>query len=820
MSAPAKPERNSPCPCGSGLKYKKCHGSPVVLQTELVVKPANLRAHLQPDQLFAQALEHHRAGEFESARVIYQELRDVYPNNADVVHNLGLIALHVGDHSAADRLLRHAHALAPHRLDLQAGMGSAWVALQYFEEAVMVLEPLLGKGLDPQGQYNLAIALSRIGRSRRAIEILSPLCERGRAERWVSLGNIYTDIRNFAGASAAYNAAIEFRSDDSSAIANKLLMLQYDWGKSHGQLLEVHEELGQVQDGIWRELKLPFVNYPDAERRIRIGFVSGDFGSHPVGYMVYPILKHLDRRRFEVFLYASRPRADEMQARISALDLNWVPVHHLRDDQFLSRVRSDQIDVLIDLSGYTAGNRLPVFARRAAPVQLTYLGYPTTTGLKTIDIRLSDDCIDPPGSLSGTENCIRLPGGHFRYSPPEVCPPVSPPPILRTGKPTFGVFGNFSKFSPISMRSWAKVLREIPDSRLVLKAAAFAEEEVRKEVEKFFSAEGISFERLVFLPWTDYLQHLQAYSQVDIMLDTIPFNLAGNTCEALWMGVPVLSVVGDRPAGRMGLSILTSAGLSEWACADTGSMVLRACDLLRNPHTLAQRRASQREYLLASALMDGEGMAAAMAHVIETAWGKWCGQADCVIGRTLKVLHVGCGHPESGKLPPGFDPRLWREVRVDLDPQTEPDFVASVDDLGPVGDESVDAVYSSHNIEHLLPSQVPKAMAEFFRVLKPKGLVMITLPDLTSAARAILREELHAPLYNSPAGVVTAHDLIYSYGPFVESGNPFMLHKTGFTAGSLGQVLNKAGFERVSVSSHNHSLWAVGHKPVIAGNQR
>ncbi|WP_374660930.1 tetratricopeptide repeat protein [Inhella sp.] len=773
---------------------------------------------MQPQALFAQALDHHQAGEFAAAEALYEELRAAHPRHADVVHNLGLVALQRGDRERAETLLREAHALAPGRVDLQAAMGAAWVALQRFDEAVTVLSPLLERGLDDTGRQNLAVALTRLGRPQAARQLLQGLASPADAERLATLGNVCTDAGDFAAATEAYEAALRLRPDAAAAHSNRLLMAQYDEGLSPAALLDLHAAFGVRQQGIWPALPLPFANEPSPLRRLRLGLVSGDFGEHPVGYLLLPWLQALDTARFEVRLYATRPRQDSLQQQLAACAVQWVDVQALSDAELLARLRADRVDVLVDLSGHTAGNRLPVFARRAAPVQLSLLGYPTTTGLTAIDLRLSDAWIDPPDLPSGTETCVRLSGGLFRYAPPAQAPLPAPPPLLTRGQPSFGVFGNFSKFSPAALRHWAALLRAVPEARLVLKAAALAEDATRERLAAQLAELGIAAERLVCLPWTDHAEHLAAYAEIDLLLDTLPFNLAGNSCEALWMGVPVLSLAGDRPAGRMGRSLLHTAGLGEWACDDEALWIAQAQALLADPQALAARRAAQREHLRASRLLDGASFAEEFTEAVAQAWTAWCAaqpvpEAPGAKPAQRQVLHVGCGHPEAGKLPPGFEPGLWRELRVDLDPQVKPDFVASIEDLAPIPSGHADALYSSHNVEHLFPSQVPKALAAFRRVLKPGGFALITLPDLRSAAEAILRDETDRPLYQSPAGPITALDLLYGYTPFVEGGNAFMIHKMGFTAGSLKRALEAAGFERVQVSSHSHALWAVGFRP-------
>ena len=280
------------------------------------------------------------------------------------------------------------------------------------------------------------------------------------------------------------------------------------------------------------------------------------------------------------------------------------------------------------------------------------------------------------------------------------------------------------------------------------------------------------------------------------------------------MGVPVLSLRGDRPAARMGASLLEAAGLSAWIAQDESSFVLNAAGLAADVAALVELRAAQRAHLLSSRLLDGASLAREVGAELKHVFDSWAAQAVSPPTSGLRVLHVGCGSPEAGKLPEYFDPQLWKELRLDIDPKVNPDFVASTIDMGVVPSASMHALYSSHNVEHLFVSEVPRALAEFSRVLEPGGFALITLPDLRVAAERVLRDEQTLPLYQSPAGPINALDMIYGYAPFVEGGNNFMLHKTGFTVSSLRRTLTQAGFERVVVRSHGYALWAVAYKPI------
>lgn len=339
--------------------------------------------------------------------------------------------------------------------------------------------------------------------------------------------------------------------------------------------------------------------------RLRIGYVSGDFRRHSVSYFMEPVFAAHDRSRFEVIAYHTAHASDEVTARLKARTTAWVDAADLSDDDFAARIRGDGIDVLVDLSGHTADGRLAVFARRPAPVQMSYLGYPTTTGSSAIDYRLSDGVIDPIGCDTwSTETVLRFERGMFCYRP-DAEPEVGPPPLQRNGHITFGSFNSFAKLSAKTLSMWAGVLHAVPGSRLYLKARSLGSSIVRSRLLQRLAALGIGAERLVLNAWrADLHSHLDVYREVDIGLDTFPFNGATTTCESLWMGVPVVTLHGATHVSRMGASILRSAGLDGWTATSVDEFIDLAAQHAAQPEALARFRAGARVQLRASALMD------------------------------------------------------------------------------------------------------------------------------------------------------------------------------------------------------------------------
>lgn len=768
-----------------------------------------------PEQLFAQALDHHTSGEFTAAAALYAELLQAHPGNPDVLHNLGLVLLQQGHLDEALTRLDGAIAAAPARKSFKASRAALLVSTGRYAEAVASYAQL-GGGLDPKSMHNQAVALGHLGRSAEALALCESLLAVDAADAATQAlkGNLLTACGEFRAAESAYREALRLRPDDFTTMSNLLLMLNYSDGLGSAALMQLHRELGARIDGIWPALPPLHANARRKDRRLRLGLVSPDLGEHPVGYLLAPWLSHLDGDDFELVFFATRRRTDALTQRLRALGTQWHECQGMSDSDLAAQIRRDEVDVLIDLAGHTAGNRLGVFARRPAPVQISYLGYPTTTGMQAVSHRLTDITIDPDEADAGTERAVHLASGMFRYEPPVDAPEPTPPPAHASGHVTFGCCCNLSKVTANTRSLWAQVLRAVPDSRLLIKAAALNEATHADRLRAQFASLDVAPERIDVMGWTDHGEHLAAYARIDVMLDTVPFNLAGNTCEALWMGVPVLSLPGERPASRMGASLLKAAGRPEWVAADEPAFVAKAAALAADLPRLTSLRAGQRAHLRQSRLLDGASLAREIGIELKRLFADWAAHAGAPASDSARVLHVGCGSPEAGKLPDCFDPRLWKELRLDIDTLVQPDFVASTTDMSVVTSSSVQALYSSHNLEHLFVSEVPKALAEFKRVLEPGGFALITLPDLRAAAERVLRDEQELPLYHSPAGPINALDMIYGYAPFVEGGNNFMLHKTGFTAASLQRTLTRAGFERVVARSHGHALWAVAYKPV------
>lgn len=370
-------------------------------------------------------------------------------------------------------------------------------------------------------------------------------------------------------------------------------------------------------------------NIPDPNRPLRVGFSSSDFRQHVCSCFFLPLLESLSRDEVITYCYSDTKAPDAVTERIIAKTDVWRDVTAFTEAELDAQIRADQIDVLVDLAGHSAGNRLMVFARRPAPVQATWLGYPNTSGLSAVDYRIVDAVTDPPGAADGlaSETLVRLPSGFLCYRPPDDTPEVSPAPCLQGGGLVFGSFNKFSKLSVKTLDAWSAVLRAAPTARLALKALYSDFPSVRESLLRAFADRGVA-DRVDFLPWTQtWRDHLALYDKIDVALDSFPYQGTTTSCEALWMGVPLVTIMGDRHAARVGPSILKQIGLDELVGATADEYVAIAADLARDPQRVAALRAGMRQRMLASSLCDETGFARRMQAALREMWRRWCAQA-------------------------------------------------------------------------------------------------------------------------------------------------------------------------------------------------
>jgi predicted O-linked N-acetylglucosamine transferase (SPINDLY family) len=382
-------------------------------------------------------------------------------------------------------------------------------------------------------------------------------------------------------------------------------------------------------------LRPRFVNVPDPDRRLRVGYISPDFRRGPLAAFIEPVLAAHDPSQVEVFAYAELARADEVTERLQSLVHSWRRTRDGGDDQVADQIRADKIDILVDLAGHTANHRLGVFARKPAPVQVTYLGYAGTTGLGTVDFRLTDAIADPAGEPAHhVEEVVRLPGCFCCYAPPTDAPEIGP--YTEHHPVTFGSPHKLIKLNDRVIELWARVLQVVPNSRLLLCRNTLNGETLtywRRRVE----SHGIAHDRVELRQAVQSAEgYLATYQEMDVLLDVFPWTGHAVTCEALWMGVPVVTLLGDRFAGRMSASVLTSLGLTDLVATNADQYVTIAARLANDRSGLARLRSELRERMRESPLCDAGRFTKGLEESYRWMWRRWCMQqtAQAAINET------------------------------------------------------------------------------------------------------------------------------------------------------------------------------------------
>ncbi|MGE3934428.1 MAG: tetratricopeptide repeat protein [Rhodospirillaceae bacterium] len=599
----------------------------------------------------------------ESALMAAENAVTLDPTDGGYRNTLGIVRRELGRTEEAIAAFRAAVALAPEDVEAMNNLAATLVFDGQVEEALTLARRAVARAPQMAETHNtLALALQRAGRIdeaiaalRHAIEIApqtpEPYQNLGRmledrellseaealyrklvtlnpreATAYSSLGILLRKSGRTEDAVPFYRRATELRPDNPVYGSNFLFARLADPAADEAALLEEHVAWA-VRHAAGIPRATAWANGPaDPDRRLRVGFVSPDLRRHPVAYMLMPLIAALDPAAVEVYAYATRGPADELTERMQAMVPHWRDIAKLNDEAAETAIRADGIDILFDLAGHTAGHRLLLFARKPAPIQATWLGYATTTGLDAIDYVFGDAAMMPPGTDDRwSETVVRLPRTGFCIAPPEEAPPVGPlPAAARGGVITFGSLNNPSKITRAALDLWARVLAAVPGSRLLMQYRGLQDTGVVARMREAFAARNIQPDRVDFRGGAARAKFIAAYNEIDIGLDPFPYSGAMTTFEATWMGVPVVSMAGDRGAGRQSAAILRPAGLDELVCDDPAAYVAAAVRLASDPEGLARMRAGLRGRLAASPVCDGPAFARDVEAALRTVWRRWC----------------------------------------------------------------------------------------------------------------------------------------------------------------------------------------------------
>ncbi|MHA1113518.1 MAG: O-linked N-acetylglucosamine transferase family protein [Alphaproteobacteria bacterium] len=516
------------------------------------------------------------------------------PDFADALTNLGIACRMSGDHGDAEAAFRRVVEMYPESPDALSNLGLSLRAQDRHTDALAAFDAALARNPD--------FALAHNNR-----------------------GGTLLCLARMEEAADAYRRAIAQRPDLIAAHNSLLFCLNYLPDIPVAEIARAHRDWAARHADPLAPAAATNANDYDAGhdrdfgRRLRIGYVSPDLRTHSVSFFFEPLLAAHDPAAVETFCYAEVARPDATTARLQGMADHWRDTVGMSDADLAARIRADRIDILVDLAGHTEHNRLLAFARRPAPVQVTWLGYPNTTGMAAMGWRLTDAVADPPGAADRlhVEKLARLEDGFLCYAAPAEAPEVVAPPAEAAGFVTFASFNNLQKLSEPTIRAWGRLLEAVPDARLILKGSIPGGDVAHDRLRDRLAEAGIATGRVEFLARADGLRaHLSLYGRVDIALDTFPYNGTTTTCEALWMGVPVVTLASDRHAGRVGASLLARLGLTDLVAEDADAYVALAAALAADEARRVSLRTDLRDRMAASPLCDSPGF----ARRIETAY--------------------------------------------------------------------------------------------------------------------------------------------------------------------------------------------------------
>jgi protein O-GlcNAc transferase len=531
-----------------------------------------------------------QSGQLAEAERLYRQILIQAPNHPEALHMVGILAGQQARLDEAASWIRRAIAASPNNAFFYGSLGNALQEIQDIDGAIAAF--------------------------RKAIALKPDL-----AEAYNNLGNLLRETAKADEAIACFRQAIHYRPGTSEFHSSLLVSIYSHPDYSAADILQEHLRRNNIHGQPLKKHIRPHSNDRNPHRPLNVGYVSADLRRHPVGLFMMPLLAHHDPRAVNIICYNNSRTSDEITAKLRGFCAGWRDVSSLSDHQLAEQIRSDRIDVLVDLSLHSAGNRMRVFAQKPAPVQVSWLGYPGTTGLKTMDYRLTDPYLDPAGTDDCyTERSIRLPQSYWCYQPIDPTISVNDSPAAKNGYITFACVNNPTKITSAASELWAKILFNVPHSRLLILSPPGTH---RSQIMERFAAEQIDTTRVEFLERTTLLAYLQQFHRVDINLDTFPCGGGTTTCDALWMGVPTVTLRGATAVGRAGMSILSNADLKDWIAQTPDEYVRLATQMAADINGLRELRSRLRAQMEKSPLMDAARFASDIEHAIRAMWQSW-----------------------------------------------------------------------------------------------------------------------------------------------------------------------------------------------------
>lgn len=536
------------------------------------------------------AFAHHQSGQLAAAERLYRTILNLNPSHPDALHLMAIIA---------------------------RTRGEPVCAIEYAERAISA------KPRFAEAKNTLGVALREIGKVTSALKLFREAVEINPAyvEAWYNAGNALQMLGLPTDAAEHYRRALSLAPEFKDARSNLLMVMNYSADFSRDQVFSAHREFAPASKSA-----RPHQNIPDPGRRIKVGYVSPDFRRHPVSFFFEPVLRYHDRSHFEVYCYYNHGSGDEVTGRIRALADHWRDISNVTDDDAATMIATDQIDLLVDLANHSRGNRLGVFARKPAPIQVTWLGIPQTTGLDCMDYRITNALMDPVGLTESihTEQLLRLPNGDVTFDADSTWPAVNALPAATNGHLTFASFNNLTKVNPTVIAAWAQILREVPGAKLLIAASGDPEDEISLALRARLCSYGVQAERVQYAGRQNLDGFLRLHHRVDVALDPFPCSGVTTTLQSLWMGVPVITLAGDTPISRGGAGILGRLELDELVAHTQSQYVAIAARVAADHKYLAALRNSLRDRIAASTFSDPKTVTHNLESTYRQIWQRWC----------------------------------------------------------------------------------------------------------------------------------------------------------------------------------------------------
>lgn len=594
---------------------------------DVLLRAVSLAPEL-PEPSFNLAMALEDLGQTEGALTCLVRAADVAPERYETQLRLGQALLKLGELARAVPHYQAALALNPKSLEVLLDLSEALRGLRRSDGAVAMARRAVGAAPGSASAHcELARAFSTHERSKDLGQAIKHCREAIRldpklADAHFGLACALVDVGALGEGLEHFRTVIKLNPKHRVAESNLAYLSVFDPESSAAAALQAAENWAEAHAAFLGSEAPPHANDRSPERRLRVGYV-GIFQDHAQAFFLAPLFEHHDREQFETYGYAINERHDATTERFRGHLAHFRDVSALEDTELAALVRKDGIDVLVDFNMHMAGTRLRAFAEKPAPVQICWLAYPGTTGLKAMDYRISDALMDPvaaPHSLY-TERCLRLPDAFWCYDPLTTGPELSEPPALKNGYLTFGCLNAFWKTNPLIFALWARVLKAVPQSRFVLLVPG---PEAQRRALEAFAKEGIETARIQCVPRRARAEYLAGHAAFDIALDTLPYSGHTTTLDALWMGVPVVTLVGQTAAGRAGLSVMHGVGLPELVAETETQFVELACKLSGDLPALTDLRRTLRDRLRSSVALDGARFTKHFESALRGAWQEWC----------------------------------------------------------------------------------------------------------------------------------------------------------------------------------------------------